>query len=210
VQPWFLLTQRLGYRQSLQLCGYSPGKTGKPMIEKARHYRAFAKRGVGKWRRFALIAALVLAISLLLQLAFRHLFFYPLRIATDSMQPEIATGDKRYFTYPRLAHAKPGDVVLIRPAHADVQLLCRILAVDGDKISISEGRLYLNGKEIRALNFAVKSQADLSYHLQEVEVRPDYVFCLNDNASNTNDSRLHGSFNRRQIEAVMVKPLLFF
>ncbi|GAB4422937.1 MAG: signal peptidase I [Turneriella sp.] len=180
------------------------------MIQKARHYRASGKGGTRKWKRYALIAAFILSIALVLQFAFRHLFFYPLRIATDSMQPEIATGDKRYFTYPRLALPKPGDIVLIRLANADVQLLCRIIATDGDKVMIREGRLYINGQEKRTLNFSVKAEADLAYQLAETEVRPNYVFCLNDNARNTNDSRLHGSFARQQIEAVLVQPALFF
>jgi signal peptidase I len=204
------LTQPLDDRLSLQLCGYSAVKAGTQMIQKARHYRASGKGGSRKWKRYALIAAFILFIALVLQFAFRHLFFYPLKIATDSMQPEIATGDKRYFTHPRLLQPKPGDVVLIKPAHADMQLLCRIIGTDGDRISIREGRLYLNGKEIRSLNFAVKAEADLSYHLAETEVRPNYVFCMNDNSRNTNDSRLHGSFTRAQIEAVMVRPMLFF
>lgn len=180
------------------------------MIEKARHYRASGKGGTRKWKHYALITAFILSIALVLQFVFRHLFFYPLHIATDSMQPEIATGDKRYFTYPRLSQPKPGDVVLIRPAYADIQLLCRIIATDGDKVLIREGRLFLNGKESRSLNFAVKTEADLSYHLAETEVRPNYVFCMNDNPRNTNDSRLHGSFARQQVEAVLVKPALFF
>jgi signal peptidase I len=204
------LTQQHEKRLSLEPCGGNALKARRQMIEKARHYRASGKGGARQWKRYARIAAFILLIALMLQFIFRHLFFYPLKIATDSMLPEIATGDKRYFTYPRLAIPKPGDVVLIRPAHADMQLLCRIIGTDGDRISIRKGRLYMNGKEIRSLNFAVKDEADLSYHLAETEVRPNYVFCLNDNSRNTNDSRLHGSFTRAQIEAVMVRPLLFF
>ncbi len=180
------------------------------MIEKARHYRASGKGGTRKWKRYALIAGFVLSIALVLQFAFRHLFFYPLTIATDSMQPEIATGDKRYFTYPRLSEPKPGDVVLVRLADAEVQLLCRILATDGDRVLIREGRLFVNGRETRSLNYAVASGADLAHTLPETEVRPGFVFCMNDNARNTNDSRLHGSFARQQIEAVLIKPALFF
>lgn len=180
------------------------------MIEKARHYRASGKGGSRKWKRYAFVAAFILSIALVLQFAFRHLFFYPLKIATDSMQPEIATGDKRYFTYPRLSQPKVGDVVLIQPMHAEVQLLCRIIAADGDKVLIREGRLYVNGQESRALNYAVKSEEDLAYHLAETEVRPNFVFCMNDNARNTNDSRLHGSFSRQQIQAVLIRPTLFF
>lgn len=126
------------------------------------------------------------------------------------MQPEIATGDKRYFTYPRLLQPKPGDIVLIRLAHAEAQLLCRLIAVDADKVSVQQGRVYLNGKADRTLNYALASEVDLAYHLPETEVRPNYVFCMNDNARNTNDSRLHGSFARHQIEAVLVRPTFFF
>jgi signal peptidase I len=204
------LTQPLDNRLSLQVCRRHAGGIDEHMIEKARHYRASGKSGARKWQRSALVAAFIVSIALVLQFAFRHLFFYPLRIVTDSMQPEIATGDKRYFTYPGLSQPKVGDVVLIKALHADMQLLCRIVGADGDKVLIREGRLFLNGQEVRTLNYAVKTEADLSYHLAETEVRPNFVFCMNDNPRNSNDSRLHGSFARQQIQAVLVKPRMFF
>lgn len=180
------------------------------MIPQAKYYRASKASSKQRWRRYLLALVIVVALALVLQLLFRHLFFYPLRISTDSMQPEIATGDKRYFASPRLVEPRVGDIVLVKPSTADVQLLCRVIAVDGDKVAVKEGRLYLNGKELHHLNAAVASPADLAWQFAETEVRPEHVFCLNDNARNTNDSRLHGSFSRRQIEATLVRPRFFF
>lgn len=180
------------------------------MIPKARHYRVSKTGSARTWRRRLLALVFVIAIASVLQFLFRHLFFYPLRISTDSMQPEIASGDKRYFASPRLVEPRVGDIVLIELASAEVQLLCRVIAADGDKVEVKEGRLYINGNEARSLNPAVALPADLAWQFAEIEVRPEHVFCLNDNARNTNDSRLHGSFSRRQIEAILVKPRFFF
>jgi len=46
--------------------------------------------------------------------------------------------------------------------------------------------------------------------MQEVEVRPNFFFCLNDNTQNTNDSRTQGIFARSQIVAKIFKPKFFF
>lgn len=185
-------------------------RVSREMMHKARHYRASGKSGTRAWRRYALITALVILIAFVLQLALRHLFFYPLTIASDSMEPEVRSGDKRYFTYPRLSPPAMGDVVLVKPAGADVQLLCRIVAADGDKVRISDAILYVNGSERRRLKPRLRQAEDRSFTLAETEVRPNFVFCLNDNEQNTNDSRLHGSFARSQIIGRMIKPALFF
>lgn len=180
------------------------------MLHKAKHYRASGKSGTRAWRRYVLVTAIVIAIALVLQLALRHLFFYPLAIASDSMEPEVRSGEKRYFTYPRLSPPVTGDIVLVRPAGADIGLVCRIVAADGDKVRISEGILYVNGSEKRRLKPRLRQVEDRSFALAETEVRPNFVFCLNDNEQNTNDSRLHGSFARSQITGRLVKPALFF
>ncbi|MFO1471335.1 MAG: signal peptidase I [Turneriella sp.] len=180
------------------------------MIRKAEHYRASGKNNHHRFRRFALASAIVIVVALLFQFFLRQLFFYPLKVTGDSMSPEIQAGEKRYFVYPKLATIKTGDVVLVRSRKAEVDYLCRIVAVDGDKVRIQEGRLILNGNPGRELNPALKVPEDTAYQFPEAEVRPNHFFCLNDNARNSADSRLHGIFERGQIVAKLFKPRLFF
>lgn len=126
------------------------------------------------------------------------------------MSPEIQTGDKRYFIYPKLTIVKTSDIVLVRSRSANVEYLCRIVGTDGDKIRIHEGRLIINGNIVKELNPVLKIDADPAYYLAETEIRPNHFFCLNDNAHNSADSRLHGAFERSQIVAKLFKPRFFF
>lgn len=180
------------------------------MARIAEHYRASGKAANRKWRRYALMTFLVVAIALALQAVFRQLVFFPLRISGDSMTPEIQSGDKRYFIYAKLSTPGIGDTVLVESATAEVQYLCKLVAIDGDKVKIENAKLIINGIEKRNLKPRLAHAADLSFAMAETEVRPNHFFCLNDNEQNTNDSRVHGIFERRRIIARVFKPALFF
>ena len=176
----------------------------------AEHYRASGKAANKKWRRYGLLVLLVTLTALLLQIAFRQLFFFPLRISGDSMAPEIQSGDKRYFVYAKLSAPTVGDIVLVESATADVQYLCRLVAQDGDRVKIENARLHINGTEKKTLKPRLTHPSDRSFAMAETEVRPNRFFCLNDNEQNTNDSRVHGTFERSRIIARMFRPVLFF
>lgn len=126
------------------------------------------------------------------------------------MAPEIQSGDKRYFIYAKLSAPRIGDIVLVESANADVHYLCRLVAQDGDKVKIDNAKLIINGSEKKTLKPRLNHAADRSFHMAETEVRPNYFFCLNDNEQNTNDSRIHGIFERRRIVARVFNPALFF
>jgi len=180
------------------------------VIHKARHYKASGKAAQKKWRRFAVLALITLVSAFLVQLILRQLFFFPLTITGDSMIPEIQSGDKRYFIYAKLSEPKLGDIVLVRAAQANLEYLCRLIASDGDKVKITDGSLSVNSKPLRTLNYRLNLKVDRAFHLDQLEIRPGYFFCMNDNAQNTNDSRLHGAFSRTQIVARVFQPALFF
>lgn len=180
------------------------------MIRKAEYYRASGKAGQKRWRAYALSFVIIVVIAFVLQFIFRQLFFYPLKISSDSMLPEIQSGDKRYFIHPKLTTVAVGDVVLVRTPAAEADFFCRIAAVDGDKVKISNGQFFVNGQLKKTLEPRVAMPEDRSFNMNEVEIRPNYVFCLNDNYRNTRDSRTAGAFERGQITAKVIKPKFFF
>ena len=180
------------------------------MIRKAEYYRASGKAGQKRWRQYLLAFALVAVAALAIQFLLRQLLFYPLKISADSMSPEIPTGDKRYFIHPKLTTVSAGDVVLVRASASDVDFLCRIVAVDGDKVKVSAGQLFVNGQIKKSFEPRLAIPEDRSFEMNEVEVRPNFFFCLNDNHRNTRDSRTVGQFARGQIIAKIFRPTLFF
>lgn len=180
------------------------------MQYRADYHRTTRRAGQKRWQAYILSSMLVIAVAFVLQFVLRYLFFFPQRVTVDSMTPEISTGDKRYFIYPKLTKVGLGDVVLVKAAHADVEYLCRVAALDGDKVQITEGKFWVNGVVKKQLKARLAITEDRSFQMAVVEVRPNYFFCLNDNAQNTNDSRTHGPFERSQIIGKVFKPTLFF
>lgn len=113
----------------------------------------------------ALLAALFLAIII------RGFVFEPFKIPSESMVPTLMIGDhifvKRYayglrvpFTKYWLAEfddPKKGDVIVFTYPHDDdVNYIKRVVGVPGDKISMKDGQLFVNGKKIEYKNFSVK------------------------------------------------------
>jgi len=180
------------------------------VIRKAEHYRASGRAGQKKLKSYAVAFVLVLSAALVLQFFFRRLFFFPLKISGDSMAPEIPAGGKRYFVHPKLTSVAVGDIVLVEAPQTRADFLCRVVAVDGDKVRIDEGRFSVNGKALRTLSYRLAIAEDPGFQMKEVEVRPNFFFCLNDNAQNTRDSRTAGIFERTRISGKVIKPVLFF
>lgn len=180
------------------------------MIRKAEYYRASGKAGQKKWRAYALSLVIILVAGLLLQFFFRKLLFYPMKVSSDSMVPEIQSGDKRYFIHPKLTTVAVGDVVLVRPPATEGDFLCRVAAIDGDKVKITAGQFFVNGEVKKKFEPRLQIPEDRSFNMPEIEVRPNYFFCLNDNFQNSRDSRTAGIFERGQITAKVFKPTLFF
>ena len=180
------------------------------MIRKAEYYRASGKTGQKKWRAYVLSLVIILVAGLLLQLVFRKLLFYPMKVSSDSMAPEIQSGDKRYFIHPKLTTVVLGDIVLVRPNSAEADFLCRVAAVDGDKVKIAAGQFFVNGQVKKIFEPRLQIPEDRSFYMPEIEVRPNYFFCLNENFRNSRDSRTAGIFERGQITAKVFRPTLFF
>ncbi|OYV51579.1 MAG: signal peptidase I [Rhodospirillales bacterium 20-60-12] len=107
--------------------------------------------------------------ALLIAVVIRTLAFEPFYIPSGSMVPTLLVGDYIFvskFSYgyshfslpfaPDLfsgrifgSYPKPGDVVVFRlPSDPSIDYVKRVIGLPGDTIQVTDGQLYVNGKEV--------------------------------------------------------------
>jgi signal peptidase I len=149
----------------------------------------------------------VLVVLLIALLAARMFVAEPLRIRTSSMSPTLVAG-QHVLTDKVTRHDgrwHRGDVVAFRLDGSSELLVKRIVALAGDRVGISDGRLVVNGK--RPSEPYTDPAAIDSVYFGPVRVPPAHVFVLGDNRGNSRDSRVFGpvatSSIRSRVDAVI-------
>ena len=119
-----------------------------------------------------------------------------------SMTPTLHDGDQLFIEKitPKLGHLKRGDIVTIY-VHGMLDegkdyLIKRVIAVEGDRISIHDGKVFVNGVELHESYVSV----DYTYSerlTSELTVGKGKVFVMGDNRvrGGSNDSRTLGEFD---------------
>lgn len=169
-------------------------------------------------------------------------------VPTGSMKPTIVEGDRILvnkmaydvrvpFTHISLAHVsdpKAGDIVIFDSEVADKRLVKRVIGVPGDKVSLYQNQLTINGEALsyqvvaehknsqRTFDFeeelaGAKHQVRLtdnnSYPLANfntVVVPPNHYLVLGDNRDNSADSRVIGFVPRTEIVGRSSKVVMSF
>ncbi len=135
---------------------------------------------------------LIVAAAFVIALVVQAFLIKPFTIHQVSMRPTLEEGDRILIN--RLAYRfgdeARGDIVVFHsPVHEDEDLVKRIVAIAGDTVSISGGKLYINGE---AQGEPYLLEQDFSGAMAEIVVPPGSVFVLGDNRNNSGDSRLFG------------------
>lgn len=152
--------------------------------------RTHESRGLLLWLRD-------LAISLAVS-AFIIIFVYqPVKVEGTSMMPSLNDQERIFinkFVY-RWESIHRGDVVVFRyPNDQNKSYIKRVIAVPGDSIQISFGRVYVNGRLLYEPYVAETSTDERSY--PETVVPPGSYFLLGDHRNLSSDSRDFGPVPR--------------
>ncbi len=122
----------------------------------------------------------------------------PNMIRGSSMLPTF--NDKEYIltdkiTY-KLRHPQRGEVVILQsPANADIDFIKRVVGLPGDSVSISSGKVYLNGKQLSEPYISVYTPVFPGGFLKEgdqISIPQGSYFVLGDNRPGSSDSREYG------------------
>ncbi|MBE6006827.1 MAG: signal peptidase I [Sarcina sp.] len=119
-------------------------------------------------------------------------------VSGDSMEPQLSGGD--LVVYYRLEKSyRQGDVVSIRVPSGDYYVK-RIAAVGGDIVDLRDGKVYVNGGELKDSMSHGQTLEEAGGVIYPYKVRRGNVFVLGDNRMASLDSRTFGEVNLRQIK----------
>lgn len=136
------------------------------------------------------------------------LFCNPILISGNSMNPTLQDNQLWFSRIKQLGKPKTDDIVVAYEVLTRTKLVKRIVATEGDVLTVLDSGLYVNrslvddSKETKALiedkSSWLGSHKGLSVTLQEGE-----YFLLGDNRENSNDSRDLGIFPDSTISSVL-------
>ena len=111
------------------------------------------------------------------------------------MQPTLIEGDNLVVEKlgPKLGILHRGDIIVFKVPEEGRQLIKRLIALEGDKVEIRDGKVYVNGDESKAGNLKdVETLPGANPAYSSLTVPKGYVYVMGDNRPFSNDSRILG------------------
>ncbi len=130
-------------------------------------------------------------------LVVRFFFIGNFKIPTTSMVPTLKVGDRllsNNIIY-RIRPPKRGEVVIFKyPEEPKRDFVKRMIGLPGEKVMIKDGRIYINGEEVKDEKIVVRYYYSEGYYGNETEVKipQGSYYVLGDNSINSKDSRYWG------------------
>jgi signal peptidase I len=141
-----------------------------------------------------------LLLSLLLALIVIFFLYQPVLVEGTSMMPRLSNNERIFinkFVY-RFEPIQRGDIVVFwYPLDASKSYIKRVVGLPGERVSVDEGRVYINGKPLQESYLPAEYFDRQSSPVTYVEANHYYV--LGDHRESSNDSRLWGTVDRKYI-----------
>jgi len=162
----------------------------------------------------------IVAVALGLALGIQAFLVKPFRIPSESMVPTLAVGQRVLVdrVTPRFNDPDRGDVMVFKPPRgaddnvcgvrhpasmpcprgtqdrSDMNFIKRVVAVEGDRLSVKRGRVYIDGKLQTKEEELIRPAAECeTCNLpREITIPEDHVFMMGDNRGESADSRKWG------------------
>jgi signal peptidase I len=188
---------------------------------------ATAKRGASSASGSLLELVLIVVVALGLALGIQAFLVKPYRIPSESMVPTLAVGQRVLVNRIGARFSAPdvGDVVVFHPPagaeqnnvcgegtpppgevcdkptaqRADVNFIKRVVAGPGDRLSISNGHVILNGKRQKESFAEPCGGGEGCDFPRTVTVPAGHYFMMGDNRGSSDDSRFWGPVPRKWV-----------
>ncbi len=149
------------------------------------------------------IEAIVVALALSVVL---YLFFMtPHEVVGSSMVPNFQNGQHliaNKILY-KIAEPQRGDVIIFRYSESQ-DFIKRIIGLPGDKISLMDGKLYINDKELIEKEYLAATiytkGGDYLHEGETIVIPEDKYFAVGDNRPGSSDSREFGPIEKDSIK----------
>jgi signal peptidase I len=143
-----------------------------------------------------------IAISVVLAVILIVFIYQPVKVEGTSMMPGLTDQERIFinkYTYKLGADsvARFDLVVFNYPYDPSQSYIKRIIGIPGDTVEIDEGKVLLNGRQLTE-PYVPEEYRDHRSIAKEV-VPPGHYFVLGDHRSSSNDSRVWGFVDRKEI-----------
>ena len=145
----------------------------------------------------------VIFLTVLIVLGSRQFLFEPVAVHGESMMPTFEENDKVMLL--KIYTIENFDMIVFKAPNG-VNFIKRVIGVPGDRISMKDDQLYVNGKP-QAEPYLEKNRKDaaqeglmqLTEDFQEFTVPAESYYVLGDNRLNSMDSRVLGFISKDSI-----------
>lgn len=146
-----------------------------------------------------------ISIMIALGLAFVFHSYVLARANVDgpSMQPTLHNKDVIFLEKLSVEtnHVKRGEIVVFDSKNENNDFyIKRVIGVEGDEVSISDGKVYVNGNQIKEDYLAPNTITEPITPQTTYKVPQGQVFVLGDNRGNSTDSRMLGCINIKDLK----------
>jgi signal peptidase I len=143
-----------------------------------------------------------IAISVVLAVVLIVFIYQPVKVEGTSMMPGLTDQERIFinkYTYKLGAGsiARLDLVVFHYPYDPSQSYIKRIIGLPGDQVKIDDGMVYVNGVKLREPYVPSEYRDHVS--VAKESVPPDHYFVLGDHRSSSNDSRVWGFVERKEI-----------
>ena len=125
-------------------------------------------------------------------------------IPSTSMEPTLLRGD--YITadtrWARTVEPRRGDIVIYESPKEEGRLLIkRVMGLPGERISLRDSVLYINGAPLHDDRGVYRGPRHSSMSIEPLEIPQGHYFVLGDNRNKSTDSRNYGPIPRSALHA---------
>ena len=148
-------------------------------------------------RKYAVIINIGLAV--LAALWFGH--YYRLAVVSGrSMEPSLSQGD--FVVVKMGVMPQRGDIAVIDSKVLHKRIIKRVIAVDGDTVTVSDGEVRINGRVLEETYIKEPYEHIGDFFI----VPPQSVYVLGDNRNFSRDSRMIGFIPMKDVTGVLIYP----
>lgn len=151
--------------------------------------RIWSRKGESYTRTNAGRMTLAIIIAVLIMRLFQC-FFEVAYVNGKSMEPTFQNGDALLLK--KWGVPKKDDIIIAYIEELDLMVVKRILAIEGDVVSIDESGVYVNGKK-------AAESVDMKRTSMEFIVTANQYFLIGDNMMDSLDSRIWGCIGRSAV-----------
>ncbi len=151
----------------------------------------------------AIVCALLVKTYVISSFVVHNVSMYPTLDGGNGASNDDVRDNGEILYLNKLASIKRGDIVVFSPKWAECKyfdeesqsyqyssLVKRVIAVEGDTVSIVDGKLYLNGSILKEDYILEPMNND--YNNRSWTIEEGYIFCVGDNRNHSADCREYG------------------